>query len=61
MIDFDLFARIKNYHEQKGLSANQIAEKLDLDPRTVTRWLKEKRFRQRARVLRTSKLDPFKG
>ena len=61
MIDFDLFARIKNYHEQKGLSANQIAEELDLDPRTVSKWLKENRFRQRARVLRTSKLDPFKG
>ena len=29
MIDFDLFARIKNYHEQKGLSANQIAEELE--------------------------------
>jgi hypothetical protein len=26
MIDFDLFARIKIYHEQKGLSATQIAK-----------------------------------
>jgi ribosome-binding protein aMBF1 (putative translation factor) len=32
MIDFDLFARIKNYHEQKGLSATQIARELELDP-----------------------------
>lgn len=60
MIDFDLFSRIKNYHEQKGLSANQIACELGLDPRTVSRWLKENRFRQRAQVVRTSKLDPFK-
>jgi transposase len=61
MIDFELFSRIKNYHEQKGLSANQIAEELGLDPRTVSRWLKEKRFRPRVRVMRPSKLDPFKG
>lgn len=61
MIDFELFARIKNYHEQKGLSVNQIAEELELDPRTVSKWLKENRFRQRAQALRPSKLDPFKG
>ena len=61
MIDFDLFSRIKNYHEQEGLSANQIAEELGFDPRTVSKWLKEKRFRQRTQVLRPSKLDPFKG
>jgi transposase len=61
MIDFDLFSRIKNYHEQKGLSANQIAEELGLDPRTVSKWLKENRFRQRAPVCRPSKLDPFKA
>ena len=61
MIDFELFSRIKNYHEQKGLSANQIAEELGLDPRTVSKWLKENRFRQRAPVCRPSKLDPFKG
>jgi transposase len=61
MIDFELFARIKNYHEQKGLSAGQIAEELGLDPRTVSKWLKTNRFRPRAQVLRPSKLDPFKG
>jgi len=60
MIDFDLFSRIKSYHEQKSLSANQIAEDLDLDPRTVSKWLKQKQFRQRAQVLRPSKLDSFK-
>ena len=61
MIDFELFSTIRNYHEQKGLSANQIADELGLDPRTVSKWLQEKRFRERATVMRPSKLDPFKG
>lgn len=61
MIDFELFSRIKNYHEQKGLNAYQIAEELGLDPRTVSRCLKESRFRQRAPVVRESKLDHFKA
>jgi transposase len=61
MIDFELFSTIRNYHEQKGLSANQIADELGLDPRTVSKWLQEKRFRERAPVMRPSKLDPFKG
>jgi transposase len=56
-----LFARIKNYHELKGLSASQIAEELDLDPRTVSKWLNENRFRQKASASRSSKLDPFKA
>jgi transcriptional regulator with XRE-family HTH domain len=57
MIDFDLFARIKNYHEQKGLSATQIARELELDPRTVANWLTQKQFRPRKPVRRPSKLD----
>jgi transposase len=60
MIDFDLFARIKNYHEQKGLSAAQIARELELDPRTVANWLSQKQFRLRKTGQRPSKLDPFK-
>jgi len=60
MIDFDLFARIKNYHEQKGLSAAQIARELELDPRTVANWLSQKQFRLRKTGKRPSKLDPFK-
>ena len=60
MIDFDLFARIKNYHEQKGLNTAQIARELELDPRTVANWLSQKQFRQRKPGRRPSKLDPFK-
>ena len=61
MIDFELFAKIKNYHEQKGLNAAQIARELALDPRTVAKWIQQNHFRQRAPVERPSKLDPFKS
>jgi transposase len=61
MIDFELFTQIKTYHEQKGLKPTQIAAKLGLDPRTVQKWLQEKRFRPRkSSHHRASKLDPFK-
>lgn len=61
MIDFELFSRIRNYHEQKGLKPHQIARELGIDPRTVEKWLNEKRFRPRKACLqKPSKLDPFK-
>jgi transposase len=60
MIDFELFTTIKTYHEHKNLSPAQIARELGLDPRTVARWLAEKRFRPRKPANRPSKLDPFK-
>ncbi|NCO51296.1 MAG: transposase [Deltaproteobacteria bacterium CG23_combo_of_CG06-09_8_20_14_all_51_20] len=60
MIDYEIFARIKHLHEQKGLAPTQIARELSLDPRTVARWLAEKRFLSRAAGIRPSKLDPFK-
>ncbi|MCK8603182.1 hypothetical protein [Desulfoferrobacter suflitae] len=61
MIDFELFPKIKAYHEQEGLKPTQIARELGPDPRTVEKWLQEKRFRPRkSYARRTSKLDPFK-
>lgn len=60
MIDYELFARIKNYHEQKGLTVGQIARELSLNPRTVARWLQQKGFQPRKSTPRPSKLDPFK-
>jgi transposase len=60
MIDFDLFTRSKNYHEQRGLNCPQIARELGLDPRTVAYWLSQKKFRPRKSGRRPSKLDPFK-
>lgn len=61
MIDYDLFRKIKNLNEQHGLTPSQIAGELAIDPRTVSKWLHEKRFRQRSSPPRKSKLDPFKN
>jgi transposase len=61
MIDFELFARIKDCYEQKGLKPAQIARELCLDPRTVAKWIQANRFRQRVSVQRPSKLDPYKA
>lgn len=61
MIDFELFSKIKNFQEQRGLKPHQIARELGLDPRTVEKWLAEKRFRPRQPCSqRKSLLDPFK-
>lgn len=61
MIDFELFSKIKAYHEQEGLKPTQIARELGLDLRTVEKWLNEKRFRPRkSYARRISLLDPFK-
>ena len=60
MIDFELFSKIKHYHEQRALTPAQIARELELDPRTVAKWLAEHRFLPRKSTKRSSKLDPFK-
>lgn len=60
MIDYELFTRIKSYHEQKGLKPAQIAAELGLDARTVAKWLEQKRFHPRKSSRRSSILDPFK-
>jgi transposase len=61
MIDFELFTRIKNYHEQQDLNPAQIARELHLDPRTVARCLAQNRFLPRKTTKPPSKLDPFKN
>ena len=61
MINYELYARIKHYHEQKGLTAAQIAKELDLDPRTVVKRLSGNQYHPRKSALKASKLDPFKN
>lgn len=60
MIDYELYSKIKDLKEHIGLTTQQIANELTLDPRTVAKWLSEQRFRQRKSAHRPSKLDPFK-
>ena len=60
MIDYELYCKIKDYHQNQRLSVPQIARELILDERTVSRWLNADKFRQREIVPRPSKLDPFK-
>jgi transposase len=60
MIDYETFVKIKVYKDQHGLKCSQIARELNLDYRTVERWLEEKHYQQRKSPRRASKLDPFK-
>lgn len=61
MIDYQTFCRLRQLHDEQGLKASQIASALDLDPKTVEKWIAEPDFRPRQRSRRPSKLDGFKG
>lgn len=60
MIDYELYCKIKDYHDQRYLTVPQIARELDLDERTVARWLATDKFQPRQVTTRPSKLDPYK-
>jgi transposase len=61
MIDYETFVKIKVYKNQHGLKCSQIATELNLDYRTVEKWLEKKQYQPRNSPRRASKLDPFKG
>ena len=44
MIDYQTFCAIQDHHALQGLNPTQIAEALQLDPRTVAKWLAEPRL-----------------
>ena len=60
MIDYELYFKIKDYHQNRHLTISQIASELSIDERTVIRWLNADKYRQREIGRRPSKLDPFK-
>lgn len=60
MIPYEQWCRLKEMAERDRLSPTQIASALGLATSTVRKWLKEP-YRPRKRVVRASKLDPFKG
>lgn len=59
MIDYETFSKLKQMRKE-GLKGSQIGRELNLDQRTVNRWLKEERFRPRKTTVTGSVLDPFK-
>jgi transposase len=59
MIDYEQFCLIRQYR-QEGLKAGQIAVKLNLDARTVGKWMKTEVFQPRLPGMPISKLDPYK-
>jgi transposase len=59
MVDYETFMKIKTEH-QNGLTCPQIADKLEIDARTVQKWLDKNRYCQRKSTPKSSKLDPFK-
>src|ERR1019366_9803301 len=60
MINYEQFCQIKDYHQNRHLSATQIARELNLHPGTVAKWLETEHFCQRKSVKHCSKLDTFK-
>ena len=61
MIDYELYCKIKDLHDNGRLTIVQIARELHLSDRTIGRWLAADKFRQRATPAKPSKLDAFKG
>jgi len=60
MIDYQTWCRIKKLHKHDGLKISQIADELNMDQRTVVKWLKQDNFSPRKSSCHSSKLDPFK-
>ena len=46
MIEYELFCKIKDYHQNRHLTMAQIGRELNLDERTVAKWLDREKFRQ---------------
>ena len=61
MITYNLFCQIQKHYHQDHLSANQIADGLGLNEKTVLAWAKRTTYRQRHAAPRMSLLDPYKN
>ena len=60
MISYETYCKIKQYRDERHLSARQIAQALAIDIKTVIRWLAAPGYQQRQRSPQSSKLDPYK-
>lgn len=61
MIDYETYCQIRLLAQEKGLKASQIAAELQLDIKTVEKWMERESFQQRQSPQRASKLDAFKS
>ncbi len=61
MIDYQTFCRLRQLYDEKGLKVSQIAAELQLDPKTVQKWIERPTYQPRQGTKRPSKLDSFKG
>lgn len=61
MIDYPTFCRLRQLHDVQGLNVAQIAAELQLDPKTVEKWIEQPTYQPRQGTKRPSKLDSFKG
>ena len=61
MIDYQTFCQLRQLYDEKGLKISQIAAELQLDLKTVEKWVDQPTYHPRQGTRRTSKLDSFKG
>lgn len=60
MISYETYCKIKQYRDERHLSAHQIAQALSIDVKTVNRWLVTPGYQARQGSKRSSKLDAYK-
>jgi transposase len=61
VINYAVFCQLRELADQKHLSVPQIAEQLQLNPKTAAKWVACPSYRARQSGKRSSKLDSFKG
>ena len=61
MISFSQYTEIHFLRSQEGLGIQQIAQKMSLNDKTVTKWLACDRYEARRNKGRSGKLDPHKA
>lgn len=61
MISYEEFHKIKLLSTRDNLTPEQIGKQLDLDPRTVRKWLGRKNYTPRKKGVAPTMLHPFKA
>jgi hypothetical protein len=49
MIDYQTFCRLRQLYDEQGLKSSQIAAELQLDPKTVKKWVGQPTYQPRRR------------